>query len=231
MRKENGKFEIIYEGNKNKCSISNLVNNNNYEIRISSIYNDLVGEWSKIQKFKTLSLDSVILGESDRGGEFLEKLYEWSGFKRMELLFRGTKDSMTNTSFYNKCENQGSTITLIKNEKGNIFGGYASISWINNNNSTYYSAPESFLFTLTNIYNTEPTKFISKNDQKEIRHFSSYGPVFGSGNDLGICADIQNKGGWSNFSNYTYKDTIGKGRSIFTGDFNNSSPYFKVKEI
>ena len=30
---------------------------------------------------------------------------------------------------------------------------------------------------------------------------------------------------------YTYKDTLGKGKSIFTGDFNNKTDYFKIKEI
>jgi hypothetical protein len=30
-------------------------------------------------------------------------------------------------SFHLKCDNNGETITLIENVKGNIFGGYASI--------------------------------------------------------------------------------------------------------
>ena len=52
---------------------------------------------------------------------------------------------------------------------------------------------------------------------------------FGNGNDLGIYADILNKGGWANFSCYTYIDSLGKGYSIFTGNSNNIT--FKVKEI
>ena len=146
----------------------------------------------------------------------------------MELLFRGTRDGMTNTAFHNKCDNQGQTLTLIKSDKGYIFGGYASISWKNDQNNTYHSAPDSFLFTLTNIHNTQPTKFPSKNDNKEIKHYSGYGPVFGGGNDLGIYADISNKGGWSNFPN-TYQDILGRGKSIFTNDNNNAK--FKVNEI
>ena len=98
----------------------------------------------------------------------------------MELIYRGTRDGMTSSVFHNKCDNKGETITLIKNEKGNIFGGYASISWTSAN-GLWYSAPASFLFTLSNIYNTEPTKFQSKNDQKEVRHMSDYGPIFGVG--------------------------------------------------
>ena len=148
----------------------------------------------------------------------------------MELIYRGTRDGLTNNVFHNKCDNNGETITLIKNEKGNIFGGYASISWISNSNGTFYSAPESFLFTLSNIYNLEPTKFPSKNDQKEVLQNSNYGPLFGKGKDLAVYGDILKDGGWSNFPN-TYQDILGKGKSIFTGDSNNSNNQFKIKEI
>ena len=74
----------------------------------------------------------------------------------MKLLFRGTRDGMNAQSFHNKCDNNGETITLIQNDKGNIFGGYASIPWTSHSGS-FFSAPDSFIFTLTNIHNTEPT--------------------------------------------------------------------------
>ena len=47
----------------------------------------------------------------------------------MNLLYRGTRDGMTSFNFHNKCDNKGKTICLFLNDKGNIFGGYASISW------------------------------------------------------------------------------------------------------
>ena len=87
----------------------------------------------------------------------MEKIFEWYGYTKMDLIYRGTRDGTTSNIFHNKCDNQGATITLYKNEKGNIFGGYSPISWgigdktISNSNF--------FIFTLTNIYNTEPTKF------------------------------------------------------------------------
>ena len=46
---------------------------------------------------------------------------------------------------------------LLLIEKGYIFGGYASTDWTSCND--YKSAPDSFIFTLTNIHGTEPTKF------------------------------------------------------------------------
>ena len=142
----------------------------------------------------------------------------------MELIYRGARDGMTSSVFHNKCDNKGETITLIKNEKGNIFGGYASIPWTNVD-KTWYSASESFIFTLNNIYNTEPTKFPSKNDQHEVCHYSSWGPCFGSGCDIGVNSY---GGGWSNGIN-SYQDIIGKGKSIFSGDSNNNN--FEIKEI
>ena len=231
IKEEKEKFKIVYEGNKNNCLINNLKKNTNYEIRICSLYNNLIGLYSQIHKIKTLdieNIDSNILKESNKNNELLGKLYEWIGNKKMELIFRGTRDGMNNKSFHNKCDNKGPNICLIRNEKGHIFGGYSSISWTSDCN--YHSAPDSFLFTLTNIHNTEPTKFPSKNDNKESYHHSTYGICFGGGHDLGINSDFINSGGWSNFS-FTYQDILGKGKSIFTSDLNNNNISFKIKEI
>jgi len=225
MRKENEEFKEIYKGNNNNYIINNLIKDTNYEFIIYSFYNNLIESKSEIYKIKTLNLDSNILSESKREEEFIKKLKEWIGYKKMELIYRGTRDG---NSFHNKCDNKGETITLIKNEKGNIFGGYASIPWTSAN-KIFYSAPESFIFTLSNNYNTKPTKFASKNDQQEVLHNYERGPIFGEG-DLGVYGDILKNGGWSFFPN-TYQDILGKGKSIFTGDYNNSNEYFKIKEI
>ena len=145
----------------------------------------------------------------------------------MELIFRGSRDGMTGKSFHNKCDNKGKTIIVIKNEKGNIFGGYASVPWTSD--GSYHSAPDSFLFTLTNIYNIQPTKFPSKNDKKELYHSDTYGPRFGCGTDLGISPDFIKEGPYSGFPN-TYQDNLGKGKSIFSGDLNDKTQ-FKLNEI
>jgi len=209
MRKENEELKKIYEGNNNNYSI-------NYLIKDIKTPFDII--------------DSNILKESKREGEYLNKLNEWIGYKKMELIYRGTRDGMTSDVFHNKCVNKGETITLIKNEKGNIFGGYASISWTTDKNK-YFSAPESFLFTLSNIYNTEPTKFPSKNDKYEVKHNIDFGPAFGNGHDLGVYADILKDGGWTSFPD-TYKDILGKGKSIFTGNSNNCDRcIIQIKEI
>ena len=215
--KENEKYEKVYEGLENKCSVKNLIQNSNYVFKIYSIFNNvhtnLIEEEFELKKIKTLNCDSYILMETNKGNEYLEKLLEWSGYKQMELLYRGTKDGMHCSNFHNKCDNKGETITLIKNDKGYIFGGFLSVSW--KGGECYGSAPGSFLFTLTNIHNSEPKKFPSKNDGKEIYYSSNNGPLFGAGHDIGIYDYIANRGGWTNFP-HTYEDTLGKGRTVFT---------------
>ena len=125
--------------------------------------------------------------------------------------------------FHNKCNNKGPTISLFKNENGYIFGGYASIDWTCYNN--YKSAPDSFIFTLTNMYNISPTKFPNSTSTCNIYDSSSYGPTFGGGHDIYIGFSSNHTLGFP----YTYADVLGKGYSIFKGD--NKNGYFNLKEI
>ena len=138
---------------------------------------------------------------------------------------------MTAQNFHDKCNNKGKTICLFLNDKDNIFGGYSSIPWANNGGNK--TSNDCFLFTLTNIHNTEPTKFRYIKD-RSVYLDKNYGPVFGGGTDLYFgenYGDFTHQN--SNASNfpYTYIDTLGKGKSVFTGDLNNNNKYIKLKEI
>jgi hypothetical protein len=146
----------------------------------------------------------------------------------MELLYRGTRDGSGSNVFHEKCNNQGANICLCKNDKGNIFGGYASTSWTSNGNFSY--AGGSFLFTLTNIHGTEPTKFPnSQNTNYALYHHSSYGPTFGNGHDLYICNNyLNNNDSYCGLGN-AYPDVLGRGNSIFSGDANSTN--IKIKEL
>jgi hypothetical protein len=90
---------------------NNLEKNTNYEIEICSIYKNIISDWTKL-KIKTSAIDSLIINESERREEFINKLYEWSGYKKMELIYRGTRDGSGSNIFHNKCDNQGPTICL-----------------------------------------------------------------------------------------------------------------------
>jgi len=215
----NEKFNQVYFDSNTNCLITNLKSDIKYEIKICCVYNNIEGEWSEIKNVKTNEVDSIILKESKREKELLKKIYEWSGYKKMELIYRGTKDGKTCNDFHNKCDNKGPTICLYKSEKGYIFGGYAPISWTSSDGFQKHN--DSFIFTLTNIYD-KPTKFPHIEGQCIVCHAINHGPSF---EDFCI---------FDNFScvlNFPrgYKDVLGKGRSIFNGD--NNTEIFNLKEI
>ena len=60
LRKENEKFNKFYEGNNNYCLVDKLDLDTNYEIRICSVYNDIISEWTEIQKIKTEELIKIV---------------------------------------------------------------------------------------------------------------------------------------------------------------------------
>ena len=231
IRKENSKdeFSQIYEGNENNYLVKDKIEKNTtYELRICSFYKDIISNWSDIHKIKTKNLDCLILNGLEKENEYLQKIYEWTGYKSMDLLYRATRDGSESNVFHNKCDNQGPTICLFKNEKDNIFGAYASISWASDNN--YHNAEGSFLFTLTNIHGTEPTKYPNtQNYNHAVYHDIGYGPTFGGNHDLYICNNCLNsKSSYCSFG-YSYPDILGKGYSIFSGEVNTGN--FKLKEF
>ena len=135
LKKENENDIQTYESEDKNYIIQNLASNTNYELRICSVYNNIDGPCSLKSKIKTsdydLNCESSILDESNKKNEFLRQIFEWTGCKKMELIYRGTRDGSKSSNFHEKCDNQGPTICLYKNEKNHIFGGYASISWTN----------------------------------------------------------------------------------------------------
>lgn len=230
IRKDKEKFSKVYDGNEPNFRVNNLIKSTEYEYRICSYFKDVVSNWSEIKQFKTAdyTCPSQILIETKRSKEFLTKIYEWTNYSRLELIYRGTTDGMKSDSFHNKCDNKNPTLILYKNMKDSVFGGFTSLAWANNGN--YRPDTKAFIFTLINIHNTEPTKFNTRNQNEGVYHSSSYGPTFGEGCDIYICSDFINSDSSSDFP-CRYLDTLGKGKSIFTGDFNNNNANFRLKEI
>ena len=112
-----------------------------------------------------------------------------------------------------------------------------SSSWKSDNSEI--NNPKSFLFTLTNIHNTKPTKFPSK-DYCKIKFYSNKGPSFGFRNPIYTFTFMPNKHdilvgedfikfrSCSDFPNY-YEDALELGNSIFSSD--EKSNTFQIIEI
>ena len=103
-------------------------------------------------------------------------------------------------------------------------GAYSPISWTTD--GRWHKAKDCFIFTLSNIHGTSPTKFNNIDSKDSVYHDKDRGPCF---QDIHIYEDFKKKV-YSSFPNY-YKDILGKGKSIFTGDLNNNNNYFKMSEI
>ena len=226
-------WKEVYSGTENKCSASGLERDTEYNVRAKCVIGELHGRWSDAVNVRTknLTINSEILVSEENGNVFEGKLFEWCRTREFELLYRGTRDGFGAGDFHRTCDNKGKTLVLIKNTSGHVFGGFAATSWPGS--GQYKKAPGSFLFTLTNMHGIHPTKFHLKNenDDHAICRYESRGPVFGNtsnGDGILISSDCNSKTeSWSTFS--VYKDTTGKGNSIFSSSIN--SKHFQVKDI
>ena len=59
IRKENEEFKKVYEGNNTNFTLNNLLINDNYELRICSFYNNLIGPWTDSQKLCLRELNNL----------------------------------------------------------------------------------------------------------------------------------------------------------------------------
>ena len=223
------KSKKIFEANEMNIKFLNLNGNRNYEIRICTILKGIENPWSEIKKIKTLDwknyCDSKILQGSNKNGKFCRILKDWTKSNKLELLYRGSRDGPTCNDFHSRCDNKGATICLYKNDKNFIFGGYNPVSW--NENDVWIKNDNSFIFTLTNVHNTEPTKFPHKNGEDSIYNNKNYGPTF---DDFIIDENYQNSNSVIHFPR-GHIDTLNLGKSIFSGDKNNSIDKIKILEI
>ena len=89
----------------------------------------------------------------------------------LQLLYRGSENNFETEIFHSKCDGVKGTLTLIKNNKGVIFGGYTSESWEGNNITKKDDKAFCFSINLKKIYNI----FSGKD---AIKCNINYGPIF-----------------------------------------------------
>lgn len=83
------------------------------------------------------------------------KLKEWitvnGRIKQINLLYKASVDGDTCKSFFNKCGNKGATISVIKSNKGKIFGGYTKAEWTDKKGVLRLYDNTAFLYSLDNM--------------------------------------------------------------------------------
>jgi hypothetical protein len=105
--------------------------------------------------------------------------------KLMKLLWRGSRDGFKARTFHERCDGHRNTLTLIRDTKGNIFGGVTRIEWESSflGKRKIDEKRESFIFTLRNPHGLPERKFSHKSvaGLPAIRVSSKMGPCFGDG--------------------------------------------------
>ena len=227
------KWKDVWFGKERSHVITGLEIDTDYFLCVGCNAGKLRGEWSPTAKVRTASFDLttesfILRGEANRK-LFAEKLVEWCKTKDLDLLYRGSRDGFAASDFHRMCDNKGKTLVLVKDTNGYVSGGFATVPWTCSDRGS--RAPGTFIFTLTNMYRTGPTRFLLKKgeDGRAVQHYARHGPLFGAGCDYGITSNCNEKSSCiANFPN-SFVDTTGYGKNIFSGK--TISRHFQVKEI
>ena len=120
--------------------------------------------------------------------------------KKMELIFRASRDGDSSKSFHNKCDGKSNTLTVIKTSVGKRFGGFSAGEWSSEENYIYDENAFLFSIDIKEIY------FIKK-EQSQYALFcnKNYGPSFGKGPDLNISSNCRNNSSYAKQESYDYK--------------------------
>jgi len=113
-------------------------------------------------------------------------------------------------------------VTVIKNTKGFIFGGFTSIPW--SSSEGFKVDRTAFLFCFTNSSNT-PLKLKVKSQEYAVYHKPTWMPTFGAGYDLHVSRS-SNRNRESGMDLHSYELPNGKsgveGGKFIVGDSDNN---------
>jgi hypothetical protein len=98
---------------------------------------------------KDYTLGCSLLIKSDDHFNFISNILRkrMNGLFKLRLLFRGTRDGMTNAKFHELCDNKGPLLVVIKTQKDILIGGFCSISW--KNSGGWVVDPKCVVFSIT----------------------------------------------------------------------------------
>ena len=146
--------------------------------------------------------------------------------KSFELLYRGTRDGFAASVFHSKCDGIKSTLIVIKETNGYVFGGYTSVTW-DSSLSGYKPDSEAFIYTFLNP-NNSPLKLPIITVTYGICNNPSYGPTFGGGHDI-LVTDNSNMNSNNYLNGHSY--TSGYSGSSLGVFFKGGSYNFMTAEI
>lgn len=162
-------------------------------------------------------LKSNILGNQCFEDELLD-LCEFPKDQKWKLAYRASEDGFSAVDFHRKCDNLPNTLTIIKSDKGYIFGGFTSSLW-NKVPYGFVRDKNAFIFSLLNKDHM-PIKIKVREGSEEYAIVGNerFGPMFGGDIDLVIYDN-------SNMNSASFSD-LG---SVYPNPFLNSKTSSKEK--
>eukprot|EP01084_Bolivina_argentea_P262035 443026_1 len=163
-----------------------------FEIHFKHIPCDITNTCIKFYGF-IFNFDSNILDNDEDKFKLTHMLVEKiniNGLSEMKLLYSTISDEHSSKAFYETCKDSAPTLTLIKNDKNYIFGGFTTKKWcIMEHDEDYEYDGDAFLFFLKcNDSNRIPQTYNPIKPEQAIYHagigddcigYPDFGPWFG----------------------------------------------------
>ena len=188
---------MINENNDLKVQMQEIIKNKDI---IQSQYEELLSSRENSLK-ENLNIIKGEIFQNNNEIEFISAKIVGDYIKiNLTLLYKATIDSDRAEAFHEKCDNEKSSLILIKTTDGKRFGGYTSCDW--KGNSIDKKDDNAFIFSLDKmeIYDIIP-------GEEAIGCYPSYGPVF-LGCQIRIYDEAFTKGGttFKKGVNYTTRE-------------------------
>jgi len=92
-----------------------------------------------------------------------------------DTLYVASRDGDAASDFHSACDDQGPTVVIVQTESGDVFGGYAGISWAGPNWTRVDEiSTDSFLFKLR----PKMKSYLIQNELYALSHYAYGGPAF-----------------------------------------------------
>ncbi|KAL3786184.1 hypothetical protein HJC23_001260 [Cyclotella cryptica] len=130
--------------------------------------------------------DSKIIQKADHAKLLNDWLSEDELNGNLTLLYRSSRDGRCDSTFHQKCDLKGATLTVIETTEGYIMGGYSNLHWANG--AEYGTTDKAFLFNISKLDDgaSSKMKVSQAHAQSAIYNNSLYGPTFGCGHDFKV---------------------------------------------
>ena len=144
----------------------------------------------------------------------VEMLKEWTGFKSYDVVFESNTSDIDLFEFNGNVCGRNNLMLLVFSDDGSIFGSYTSVQVPQPSNWVKKDMGH-FVFTIKNPYNVPPTRFYPTKPGNSVYIFQNDYMISVVAIQGAFKINIKMDSVYSTKFSKFYKDTVGKGASLF----------------